>query len=77
MTFFWAAMRWFIGKYWMWLLGAGIVIALCAKVWIWRGDWDEAKIVKESAKKTEALGVIRNRPADAGTVVKRLRTGTF
>ena len=77
MGFFLAAMRWFIGKHWPYLLAALAIMALCVKVWIWRGNYDEAKGLKDAAKKTEALGVIRNRPADAGTVVKRLRNGTF
>jgi hypothetical protein len=77
MSFFLAALRWFVGKYWIWLLGGGLVLALCVKVWLWRGDYEDAKQIQESLKKVERMGVIRNRPRGADAVVDRLLKGTF
>lgn len=77
MTFFWAAMRWFIGKYWPYLLVAAAIVGLGVKIWIWRGEYEDAKAAKEAAEKQHILGIIRNRPSDPDTVVKRLRSGTF
>lgn len=57
---------------------AALAIALVVagvKIWMWRGQYDEAIALKSAVKKVEVKNEIRNRPRDVDALTKRLHLG--
>lgn len=77
MGFFLAAMRWFIGKYWLYLLAGGFAIGLGLKLWFMGRDYEQTKQLEQHVEQTERVRAIAQRPRGDAVVIDRLLKGRF